>query len=57
MNEQEFRESIRKKLTEGMSELEPLIDKFMEIMADAYEKGFWIGLHIGLSIEPKEDKK
>lgn len=57
MNEQEFRESIRKKLTEGMSELKPLIDKFMEIMADAYEKGFWTGLHIGLSIEPKEDKK
>lgn len=57
MNEQEFRESIRKKLTEGMSELNPLIEKFMEIMADAYEKGFWTGFHIGLSVELKEDKK
>ena len=57
MNEQEFRESIRKKLTEGMSELKPLIEKFMGIMADAYEKGFWTGFHIGLSVELKEDKK
>lgn len=57
MNEQEFRESIRKKLTEGMSELNPLIEKFMEIMADAYEKGFWTGFHIGLSVEPNEGVK
>lgn len=57
MNEQEFRESIRKKLTEGMSELNPLIEKFMVILADAYEKGFWTGLHIGLSVEQKEGEK
>lgn len=57
MDEQEFRESIRKKLMEGMSELKPLVDKFMVILADAYEKGFWTGFHIGLSVELKEDKK
>ena len=57
MNEQEFRESVRKKLTEGMSELNPLIEKFMVILADAYEKGFWTGFHIGLSVEPKEGEK
>ena len=57
MNEEEFRETIRKKLTEGMSELNPLIEKFMVILADAYEKGFWSGFHIGLSVEPKEEKK
>ena len=57
MNEQEFRESIRKKLTEGMSELNPLIEKFMIILADAYEKGFWTGFHIGLSVESKEYEK
>lgn len=57
MNEQEFRESIRKKLMEGMSELKPLVDKFMVILADAYEKGFWTGFHIGLSVELKETKK
>ena len=56
MNEQEFKESIRKKLAAGMSELNPLIEKFMEIMTDAYEKGFWTGFHIGLTVETKEDK-
>ena len=57
MNEEEFRAAVRKKLTEGMSELNPLIEKFMVILADAYEKGFWTGFHIGLSVEPKEDEK
>ena len=57
MNEEEFRATVRKKLTEGMSELKPLIEKFMVILAGAYEKGFWTGFHIGLSAELKEDKK
>lgn len=57
MNEEEFRATIRKKLTEGMSELNPLIEKFMVILADAYEKGFWTGFHIGLSVEPNEGEK
>ena len=57
MNEEEFRATIRKKLTEGMSELNPLIEKCMVILADAYEKGFWTGFHIGLSVEPKEGEK
>ena len=57
MNEEEFRAAVRKKLTEGMSELNPLIEKFMVILADAYEKGFWSGFHIGLTVEPKEDEK
>ena len=57
MNEEEFRATIRKKLTEGMSELNPLIEKFMVILADAYEKGFWTGFHIGLTVVPKEEKK
>jgi len=57
MNEEEFKAFVRKKLTEGMSELNPLIEKFMVILADAYEKGFWTGFHIGLSVEPKEGEK
>ena len=57
MNEEEFKASVRKKLTEGMSELNPLIEKFMVILADAYEKGFWTGFHVGLTVEPKEDEK
>lgn len=48
MNEEEFRTTIRKMLTEdGMSELNPLIEKFIVILADAYEKGFWTGFHMG----------
>ena len=57
MNEEEFKTSVRKKLTNGMSELNPLIEKFMVILADAYEKGFWTGFHIGLSVEPKENEE
>ena len=57
MNEEEFKASVRKKLTEGMSELNPLIEKFMVILANAYEKGFWTGFHIGLSVESKEYEK
>ena len=57
MNEQEFRASIREKITAGMSELNPLIERLVGIITDAYEKGFWAGFNIGLSVEPKEDKK
>ena len=51
MDKQEFKESIKKKMTESMSELSPLIEKFMGILADAYEKGFWTGFQIGTSVE------
>lgn len=56
MNE-ELREYVQKKMKESMTELSPLIEKFMGIVADAYEKGFWTGFHIGLSVEPKESEK
>jgi hypothetical protein len=57
MNEQEFRASIREKITAGMSELNPLIERLVGIITDAYEKGFWAGFNIGLSVEPKEENK
>ena len=56
MNE-ELREVVRSRMKESMNELTPLIDKFMVILADAYEKGFWTGFHIGLTVVPKEEKK
>ena len=51
MNEQEFKESIKKKMTESISELNPFIEKIVSIIADVYEKGFWTGFNIGTSVE------
>lgn len=57
MNEQEFIAAIREKITAGMSELNPLIERFVGVIADAYEKGFGAGFNIGLSVKPKEGEK
>lgn len=54
MNEQEFKESIKKKMTESISELNPLFEKIISIVADVYEKGFWTGFRIGTSVEPND---
>ena len=58
MNEQEFKASIREKMLKSMNEgLNPLIPKVIEIIASAYQTGFWAGFEIGQSVEPKEDEK
>ena len=56
MNE-ELREFVRSRMKESMNELNPLVNQFMAIITTAYEKGFWTGFHIGLTVEPKEDNK
>lgn len=58
MNEEEFKASVREKMSKSMNEgFNPLIPKVVEIIASAYQAGFWAGYDIGKSIEPKEDKK
>ena len=58
MNEKEFKASVREKMSKSMNEgLNPLIPKFIEIIASAYQTGFWAGFEIGKNVEPKEDKK
>lgn len=56
MNEEEFKASVREKMLKSMNEgLNPLIPKVVEIIASAYQTGFWAGFEIGQSVEPKED--
>lgn len=59
MNEEElFKASVREKMSKSMNEgLNPLIPKVVEIIASAYQTGFWAGYEIGKSVEPKEGKK
>ena len=58
MNEEEFRASVREKMLKSMYEgLNPLIPKVVEIIASAYQTGFWAGFDIGKTVEPKEDEK
>ena len=59
MNEEElFKASVREKMSKSMNEgLNPLIPKVVEIIASAYQTGFWAGFEIGQSVEPKEGKK
>ena len=58
MNEEEFKASVREKMSKSMNEgLNPLIPKVIEIIASAYQTGFWAGFEIGQSVEPKKDGK
>ena len=44
-------------MTESLAELNPLIEQITDILTAAYEKGFWCGFNIGLSVEPKVEEK
>ena len=58
MNEEEFKASVREKMLKSMNDgLNPLIPKMIEIIASAYQTGFFAGFEIGQSVEPKEDEK
>ena len=58
MNEEEFKASVRGKMSKSMSEgLNPLIPKVVEIIASAYQTGFWAGFDIGKTVEPKENEE
>lgn len=58
MNEEEFKASVRETMSKSMNEgLNPLIPQVVEIIASAYQTGFWAGYHIWKSAEPKEDAK
>lgn len=54
MNE-ELRELVRNRMKESMKDLNPLVEQFIDIITSAYEKGFFTGFNIGLSVEKKED--
>lgn len=56
MNEEELKASVREKMSKSMNEgLNPLIPKVVEIIASAYQTGFWAGYDIGKTVRPKED--
>ena len=56
MNEEEFKVSVREKMSKSMNEgLNPLIPKMVEIIASAYQTGFLAGFDIGKTVEPKKD--
>ena len=58
MNEEEFKAYNTEKMSKSMNEgLNPLIPKVVEIIASAYQTGFWAGFDIGKTVEPKEDEK
>ena len=58
MNEEEFMASVHEKMPKSMNEgLNSLIPKLVEMIASAYQTGFWTGIEIGKSFEPKEDEK
>lgn len=57
MHEEEFKAFVREKMSKSMNEgLHPLIPKVVEIIASAYQTGFWAGFDIGKTVEPKEDE-
>jgi len=58
MTEEELKASVREKMSKSMNEgLNPLIPKVVEIIASAYQTGFWAGFDIGKTVQPKEDGK
>lgn len=58
MNVEEFKASVREKMLKSMNEgLNPFIPKVVEIIASAYQTGFWAGFDIGKNVELKEDEK
>lgn len=50
----DVRELVRRKMTESLGELHPLVAQMTDIITKAYETGFWTGFNLGVAVEPSD---